>query len=63
MYGSAEGVGATVIRGDEWLAHPGSVGRPIGCELRVLDEHGGELPTGEVGELFMKPGNRGRADI
>jgi bile acid-coenzyme A ligase len=57
VYGSAEGVGATVIRGDEWLAHPGSVGRPIGCELRVLDEQGVELPIGEVGELFMKPDN------
>ena len=27
VYGSAEGIGSTIIRGDEWLAHKGSVGR------------------------------------
>ena len=29
-YGSTENHGSTVIRGDEWLQHPGSVGRPLG---------------------------------
>ena len=57
VYGSAEGIGATVIRGDEWLEHPGSVGRPLGCALRVQSEDGAELPAGEVGELFMQPAN------
>ena len=40
VYGSTEGIGATMIRGDEWLEHPGSVGRPVSCELRILDEDG-----------------------
>jgi bile acid-coenzyme A ligase len=55
VYGSTEGIGATMIRGDEWLAHPGSVGRPFSCELRILDENFHQLPPGEVGEIFTKP--------
>ncbi|WP_419949070.1 AMP-binding protein [Candidatus Palauibacter sp.] len=53
-FGATEAIGATIIRGDEWLAHEGSVGRPARCELRVLDEEGRELPTGEVGELHFR---------
>ncbi len=54
VYGSSEGVGATIIRGDEWLEHPGSVGRPsANARLRILDEHQQELPPGEVGEIYM----------
>jgi bile acid-coenzyme A ligase len=54
-YGSTENVGATIIRGDEWLAHEGSVGRPYGCEIRILDERLEELPAGSVGEIFSRP--------
>jgi bile acid-coenzyme A ligase len=53
-FGSAEAVGHTGIRGDEWLEHPGSVGRPDDTELRILDEDGNELPPGEVGEIYMR---------
>ncbi|WP_156746549.1 AMP-binding protein, partial [Mycobacterium sp. E1715] len=28
-YGSSEGAGISFIRADEWLAHPGSVGKPL----------------------------------
>jgi bile acid-coenzyme A ligase len=53
-YGSTEGVGFSMIDGDEWLEHPGSVGRAAETEFRVLDEDGVALPDGEVGELFMR---------
>ena len=53
-FGATEAIGTTIIRGDEWLAHEGSVGRPVGCEVRVLDEDGRERPTGEVGELYFR---------
>jgi bile acid-coenzyme A ligase len=58
IYGSAEGLSATWITGDEWLAHPCSVGRPIKGQIRVLRPDGSECAPGETGELFMLP-NRG----
>jgi bile acid-coenzyme A ligase len=54
-FGATEGVGATVIRGDEWLEHPGSLGKPQGCDMKILDENGQEVSQGEVGEIFMRP--------
>ncbi|MQY29224.1 class I adenylate-forming enzyme family protein [Nocardia aurantia] len=58
-YGSSEGVGITAIRGDEWLTHPGSVGRGIwGTEVRVLDDAGASVPDGQLGEIFLRmPGS------
>ena len=55
MYGETEMVATTVIRGEEWLEHRGSVGRPYGCELQIRDDEGRVLPAGEVGEIFGKP--------
>lgn len=56
LYGGTEGQGATTIRGDEWLAHKGSVGRPVDtCEMKIVDEAGDDLPPGEIGEVFMRP--------
>jgi len=56
-FGPSERIGGTFITGREWLAHPGSVGRPTGnTRLRILDpETLGELPAGEIGEIFMLP--------
>jgi bile acid-coenzyme A ligase len=55
IYGGAERFGATLIGGREWLAHPGSVGRPQpGTEVRICDEAGAVLPTGEVGEIQFR---------
>ncbi len=54
-YGMSEGLGLCAIRGDEWLEHPGSVGRPFGAtEIRVLAADGSLAPSGEVGEIFMR---------
>jgi len=59
-YGMTEGIGLCAIRGDEWLQHPGSVGRGFrGTELRILDEDGNELPAGETGEIYMKSPSSG----
>lgn len=54
-FGASEAVGTCAIRGDEWLEHPGSVGRPRNSELKILDENLQPVPTGEVGEIFMRP--------
>lgn len=57
-YGSSEGYGNTVIRGDEWLAHRGSVGRPLHCEVTVRDSDGRTLPPGVVGEVYLRRSGR-----
>jgi bile acid-coenzyme A ligase len=54
-YGMSEGIGASFIRGSEWLAHPGSAGKPIGVETLIANEAGEPLPSGEVGEIYFKP--------
>ena len=54
-YGGSEGIGGSFIRGDEWLEHPSSVGKPVGCDLRIIDDHGNDLPVGEVGLIYTRP--------
>lgn len=44
----------TVIRGDEWLQHRGSVGRCVLGQIRVVGENGQELPAGEIGEIQVR---------
>ena len=60
-YGGTEGLGITVLDGTEWLAHPGSVGTPIReGELRILDDDDNDLPTGEIGHIYIRtPGYEG----
>jgi bile acid-coenzyme A ligase len=55
LYAGTEAQSVTVIKGDEWLAHPGSVGRPIVGEMRILGPDGNELAPGEQGEVYMRP--------
>lgn len=55
LYGMSEG-GATRISPDEWRAKPGSVGTPWpGVQVRILDEHGSELPPGQDGLIYILP--------
>jgi long-chain acyl-CoA synthetase len=58
-YGFTEG-GMTVVRRDEWHTRPGTVGRPLpGMEVRVVDEAGHDVPTGEEGTIYFAP-SKGR---
>ena len=52
-YSSSEGVGFTIIDAEDWLAHPGSVGRPLTGIPKILDEQLQELPVGEVGQIYF----------
>ncbi len=55
-YASSEAHGSTLITADEWLAHPGSVGRPMAGAIHILDEEGDELPPGQPGEIYFEGG-------
>ena len=55
IYGGSERLGATLIYGHEWLAHPGSVGRPApGDEIVILDDDGSVLPPRQIGEINFR---------
>jgi fatty-acyl-CoA synthase len=55
FYGATELGWVTLIRGDEMLAHPGSVGRPLaGQEVRVVDGAGQRVPPGTVGLITVR---------
>lgn len=54
-YGGTEGFAGTTIGPEEWLAHPGSVGKPF-SPVHVVRDDGVELPVGQSGELFFEGG-------
>lgn len=56
LFGGTEATGATWITGDEWLTHRGSVGKLMpGSSVKVLNEHGQEVPSGTIGEIYLRP--------
>ena len=54
-YAGTEDIGGTFITAEEWLEHPGSVGRPTE-ECHVVDYEGAELPVGEIGVVYFAGG-------
>ena len=54
LYAGTEGQVATIITGTEWLAHRGSVGRPMNGEIAICDPMGRELSPGEEGEVWLR---------
>jgi len=53
-YGATEG-GGTLARPEEWVAHPGTVGRPWpGADVKVLRDDGAECAPGEVGTVYLR---------
>ncbi len=53
-YAGSEGNGFCAIGPEDWLAHPGSVGRPLAGAVHILDEAGRELPPGEAGQVWFE---------
>ncbi len=45
----------TIISGTEWIARPGSVGRCVVGEMKVVGEDGRELGANDVGEIYLRP--------
>ncbi len=55
-YGGTERIAGTLISGTEWLAHPGSVGKPPPeRKMKILRPDGSACAPGEVGEIYMLP--------
>jgi long-chain acyl-CoA synthetase len=53
-YGGTETGPVTYCTSEEWLSHPGTVGRPLAnARVRVLGEDGAELGSGESGEVYV----------
>jgi long-chain acyl-CoA synthetase len=51
-YGGTETGAVTYLNSEEWLAHPGSVGKPLEhVKLMVLGEDGEPIETGATGEV------------
>jgi fatty-acyl-CoA synthase len=54
-YGATEGYGISFIDSQEWLAHPGSVGRDgVAGIAHVVGDDGSELPTGDTGVIYFE---------
>jgi len=55
-YAGTEGTGFCWCTPQDWLDHPGTVGRSLLGELHVVDEQGHEVPVGEEGLIYFGGG-------
>jgi long-chain acyl-CoA synthetase len=53
-YGATEANGFTFCDSEQWLAHKGTVGKPILGEVLILDEDGNPCPTGTSGTIWFR---------
>jgi len=53
-YGATEANGFTFCTPADWLAHPGTVGRPVLGELLIVDGEGNQCPTGTDGTIWFR---------
>jgi long-chain acyl-CoA synthetase len=54
-YGSTETSAVTFCTSEEWLANPGTVGRPLpGVGLKILGQDGFLAPPGEAGDVYCR---------
>ena len=53
-YAGSEGIGMSLVKSEDWLAKPGTVGRMLYGKAHVCGPDGSELPPGETGLLFFE---------
>ncbi|GAB2996694.1 acyl-CoA synthetase [Amycolatopsis acidiphila] len=53
-YSSTESAGMTFVRSEDWLTHPGTVGRAVVGVVRICDDEGKQVPTGEIGTIYFE---------
>ena len=52
-YAGTEGNGFAYCGPADWLSHPGTVGRPLNCEIHIVNDDGEEVATGEEGTVYF----------
>jgi len=58
LYGLTETVTGGLFAGPDEASHRyGTVGKPVDCEVRIVDEKGGTLPAEQPGELLIRGDN------
>ena len=57
-YAGTEGNGFTYINSEDWINHPGSVGKSLLGELVIVNDDGDELPNGEEGNVYFRSDSR-----
>ena len=55
-YAGTELNGFCLVRPEEWLERPGTVGKPLIGEIHILDDDGKGLPPGEAGTIYFGGG-------
>jgi long-chain acyl-CoA synthetase len=56
-YAGTEGNGLVLCSSEEWLAHPGTVGRAVSGEVHIVGDDGAELPRGRSGTVYFGGGS------
>jgi len=56
-YAGTEGNGFCAINSDEWLAHKGSVGKPLLGAVHIVGEDGEEVGVREEGTIYFESGS------
>ncbi|MGY6500492.1 MAG: AMP-binding protein [Acidimicrobiales bacterium] len=55
-YAGTELNGFCLVKPEEWLERPGTVGKPLIGDIHILDEEGNEVPAGEPGTIYFGGG-------
>lgn len=55
-YGASEDTGRTTVCGDDWLNNKGTVGKPWGCSVKIVNDDNSEVRVNQVGNIqFADP--------
>jgi acyl-CoA synthetase (AMP-forming)/AMP-acid ligase II len=57
-YAGTEGNGFVYTNSEDWLAHPGTVGRAMVGIVHICDDQGNEVPVGEEGVIYFEGENQ-----
>ncbi|MDQ1375109.1 MAG: hypothetical protein QOJ09_2447, partial [Actinomycetota bacterium] len=56
-YAGTEGNGFVCCNSEEWMAHKGTVGKPLLGTIHIVGEDGEEVPQGEAGTIYFEGGS------